>query len=99
MPITISLSKPLKVVQGDVMELKLRDMAARDLVLMRKPPYSIVSLPDGGTRIDQDHDACMKMLATLSGVDEISLGALSVKDYASCCDALARLMNGDDVKN
>ena len=98
MPITVPLSKPLKTHKGDVTEIVLRDIEARDLVMMKRHFINVVQTAEG-QKFETDFALAQQYIEALSGIDALSLNPLPAKDFNACIDALAKLYNGDDTKN
>ncbi|GAB7002310.1 phage tail assembly protein [Bradyrhizobium viridifuturi] len=91
----IKLSKPLKTHDGEVMELKLRDLTARDIATMRESPYKVIQRKDDGTvELEIRYDKMMAYLSLLSGVDDLILGDLSGTDFQSACNVVGEVWNG-----
>ena len=106
MPKTLTLTKPLTTHQSDqnpdgkIKELVFRDLVARDLVKLQKPPVYMVALADGsGHRMEVDYKVMLDYTHELTGVSLIALESMSARDLNSISFILQELMAGEDVKN
>ena len=91
----IKLSKPLKTHDGEVMELKLRDLTARDIATMRESPYKVFPRKaDGTVELENRYYKMMADLSLRSGVDDLILGDLSGTDFQSACNVVGEVWNG-----
>lgn len=94
MPRTVPLSRPLKTHDGEVSELKFRDMTASDIVMGRVAPYKVVVSKDGTEHHDEyRYDIIMELASRLCGVDDLLLGSLSAKDFHAVTLAVVLLWN------
>lgn len=100
MPANVTLSKPLTTHKGEITEIELRDITAKDLVEMRVSPLGFTNIGSGigsarvtDQRVELRYDIAMGYLVRLSGIDEILLGALQAKDFEKCVGAVTKLWN------
>lgn len=100
MPRTVPISKPLTTHKGEVTEIELRDITARDMVEMRVGPTSVSTHAEGignarvvSQKFDIRYDIAMGYLTRLSGIDEILLGSLKAADFDKCVVAIQELWN------
>lgn len=92
---SITLSKPLKTHDGEVTELKLRDLDARDIVRMREAPFKITQRKDdGGVELEVRYAVMMNYLSLLTGVDDLVLGTMSGQDFQKACSVVGDVWNG-----
>lgn len=96
MAVSIPLSKPLPAHGGERTILELRDVDAGDAVAMRVAPFTVTNVGKGAgdeVRFEVRYDIAMGYLVRLSGLDEITLGALSLKDFNRACNSLVGIWN------
>jgi hypothetical protein len=100
MPVICKLTKPLSTHKGEVTELELRDLTAKDMVEARVSPQSLsyTSLGKGTnemreTRIEIRYDIAMSLAVRLTGVDEILLGAMCAKDFDTLVGKVLEVWN------
>jgi hypothetical protein len=91
---TVPLSKALKTHDGEVKELKLRDIDAGDIVDMKQSPFQVIRREGGEVELLVKYDVSMKYLSRLSGVDDLILRGLSAPDFQRACSAVGALWNG-----
>jgi hypothetical protein len=92
MPITVPLSKALTTHSGDVNELVLRELNARDMVEVRQPPIKLARVGDEVTQ-EYRYDTIMKLASLLTGIDDLVLGKLSAKDFHNVVAAVVDAWN------
>jgi hypothetical protein len=89
---TVPLSKPLKTHDGEVSELKLRDLTASDMVEARNSPIKMARVGDEVTH-EYRYDVIMKLASRLSGVDDLILGSLNPRDFHELTAKVVDLWN------
>lgn len=94
MAFTVPLSKPLKTHDGDVSELKLRDIDASDIVSMKTSPFQVIRQVSGDVELIVKYDVMMQYLSRLSAIDPILLGKLSGTDFQIACNKVGDIWNG-----
>ena len=99
MPVNVPLSKPIQSGSGEIKEITLRELTARDLVKMRKPFNKTTIGAGGEITIEADFETAMQYLSELSGHDDITLGLLCAADFIACCRAMDGLFTSDEAKN
>jgi hypothetical protein len=92
MPTTVPLSKALTTHKGDVNELVLRDLDARDMVEVRQPPIKLARVGDEVTQ-EYRYDVVMKLASLLTGIDDLVLGKLSAGDFHKLTGAVVDAWN------
>lgn len=92
---TVPLSRALKTHDGEVTELKLRDIDAGDIADMKVSPFQVIRRPEEEhAELHVKYDVMMKYLSRLSGVDDLILRGLSGQDFQKACTKVADLWNG-----
>lgn len=77
---TVPLSKPLKSHQGEITELTLRELTARDIVEARQSPIKIARVGEEVVH-EYRYDVVMKLASMMTGHDEGVLGGLKGGDF------------------
>lgn len=98
---TIPLSKPLLTHDGELKELKLRELTAADIVSVKVSPFKVTVLPgtpgaavdDRKTEVEQRYDVLMALAARLTGIDDILLGKLKGSDFQKLTQAVIEEWN------
>lgn len=76
----IPLSRPLKTHKGEITELTLRELDARDIVEARQSPIKIGRVGEEVVH-EYRYDVVMKLASMLTGHDEVVLGGLKGGDF------------------
>lgn len=91
---TVPLSKPLKTHDGEVRELKLRDIDATDIVTMKTSPFQVIRMQSGEVELVVKYDVMMQYLSRLCAVDPILLGKMKGSDFQIACSKVGDIWNG-----
>ena len=75
--VVVTLRSPITTHDGSTTALTVNAPKARDLIALRTNPHTIYS--DG--RFETRHDIMVKLVAALTGVDELILGDLTTPDW------------------
>ncbi|MGA2494260.1 MAG: phage tail assembly protein [Roseiarcus sp.] len=79
---TITLSRPLRTHKGDLSELTLKEPTAGTFFRAKRDPYT-VKFEDEKAIYTFDPVACMFFLSEMTGLDQITLEALSAGDFSA----------------
>lgn len=100
MPATLTLKAPLKTHEGEVKELTLRDITAKDIIEIRHSPLSLTSVSTGmgamrstEQRVDIRYDVAFQYLVRLTGVDEVILGTIGGSDLTKATNLIVKMWN------
>lgn len=78
-PVTVTLSRPLTVIDQERTSLTIREPLADDLAICGLP-FRV----SGGEAVDINADAVKKLIARLAGIPANAAGKLPAIDYMAC---------------